>query len=1063
MWALGVKIMMKHRWHFKYLLSLATVSFAISGCFDINDYVNFIPEEPPEPDKPYVPIDPGTIPDQDDDPVNPPGSGGIIPTPDNQPPENGGTSDNGNSGELVIPDTLELEYVTPATGDVRGGYEVRVRGKALADHGTVQFGTLSSPQQIYVNENVVRTVVPAGRLGCVDVTWTQDGESVSAKNAFCYTEKISVTAVEPQILVAGQPTPITIMGAGFDENTTAYFGNAMITPAEMQCVSSEKLTGIMAIDQPGTPTLHIANSSSYDAFTNLITVLPELTVDSLAPAYVISGESPQIIIQGSGFDSNTQIRIGNTAVNPSNVTENQITLPAPSMAPGSYDVLIYDNYRQTRLSSALHYLTSDAKPGLIAVSPQFGSSTGGDTVTLIGSQLPQTGNVTFGTQQAEVLTRTSNTWTIKTPAGTGSVDITLGDHTLNNAFQYITIPQTTSISPEHARVDQNNMTATLTGYGFTDDLRIKFGALESPSVTVQSNNEATAQIPQGSGRVGITLIQNKARVKTNLTFTYDEPSNITGMQPNQAVILGGTTVEIFGRGFQSDMSLWLEDQKIDTLEVKSPNFMTFIAPAHDAGQVTLTLKDKNNQNIDQEILTYFNPSGINTSASGNPINGELHVTVLTVDTAVPIPNATVYIGSDLATSLKRVTDANGRTSFFADELNGAQTVIACAPEHSCNTLQPINASNITLFLEDWHANESDVEIEIPPTPPSDGEMINPIDVTVPYTPKPAYFTGTVGGFGKVDLVSNPNLVRAGIVAQSMLGAYAASYYQDDVYLLRNEGDTYRIRARSGDVALALLCGLYNTQTNEFTPKYIGVKRHQMVTDGAEIVNHLECPLPLNQKQSVKLIDAPLQSGPNMVVANAYLFVGNEGYIGGFMNGKSETDLVVMTRMPPLRDELAEATYAIAAGAYTNMGYPASVFYEYGVKPQNTPIEVGPAAPIPIFLTPTTEDILNTGKLAWKVEHPENVDFYEMTIRMYSSQGARLLWQFYMPGTATTAEFPRIHQWPDDISGQIYVQITAYKSIREGFDFNKFSTGDLRHNYIHSSAYATLFIPDPRRQ
>ena len=1057
--------MAKERWHLRMVLSLSVLGMMMGGCYDINDFVNFIPEEPPKPDTPYVPEDPGTIPDQDTGQTKPPGSGGITPGTDESNP-NGTEPDQGDSsgGELIIPDALELEFITPASGNVRGGYEVRVRGKALEPGGRVQFGALASPQQIYVNKNVVRAVVPEGRPGCVDVTWTQNGESIQAEKAFCYTEEISVTAVEPNVLVAGNPTPVTLHGAGFDTDSTVYFGEQMTSPVDVQITSSETMTGILALENPGKPDLYIANGSSHGVFKGLLEVLPALQVNAVSPLYVLVGETPQLTLDGTGFHTNVKVRVGNTMAAVSQVTENRMEFTAPSLMAGQYDVLVYDDYRQIRLNGAIHYIDKDAAPAIVAVSPQYGSHAGGDTVTVVGNGLPETGNLTFGGTAAEVITRSSHAWTVKTPPGDGRVDVALENDTLPNAFEYVVTPQALNISPQHAVVADETVTAVLTGQGFTQDLRVKFGAFEASSVTVKNSSEAEVIIPQGSGTVGIELIQNKASVKTGLTFTYDEMANITGMSPNQSVILGGTTIEVFGQGFKEGITLWLDGQKIEDLTVHAANQMTFTAPAHEAGEAVIILKDKAGNEIDREILTYFNPSGINTSASGGAINGQLHVTVLTVDTAVPIPNATVYIGSDLATAYKRVTDANGRTSFFHDEIVGAQTVIACAPEHSCNTLQPINASNVTLFLEDWHANDSNAEIVVPPPPPPmDGEMINPIDVTVPYTPKPAYFTGTVGGFGKVDLVSDPNLVRAAVVAQSMLSPYAPSYYQDDVYLLFNEGDTYRIRARSGDVALALICGLYNKTTTEFTAKYIGVKRHQMVTDGAEIVNHLECPLPLNQTQGVKLLDAPLKSGPNVVVANAYLFMGNEGYIGGFMNGKSDTDLVVMTKLPPLRNELAEATYAIAAGAYTNMGYPASVFYAYDVLPQETPIEVGPAAPIPVFLTPTTEDILSTGKIAWKVEHPENVDFYEMTIRMYSSEPSKLLWQFYMPGTATTAEFPLIHQWPADMSGQVYIQLTAYKSIREGFDFNLFSTGDLRHNYIHSSAYATLFIRDPAKQ
>ena len=44
---------------------------------------------------------------------------------------------------------------------------------------------------------------------------------------------------------------------------------------------------------------------------------------------------------------------------------------------------------------------------------------------------------------------------------------------------------------------------------------------------------------------------------------------------------------------------------------------------------------------------------------------------------------------------------------------------------------------------------------------------------------------------------------------------------------------------------------------------------------------------------------------------------------------------------------------------------------------------------------------------------------------------------------------------------LYIQLTAYKSVREGFDFNLFSTAELRYNYIHSSAYVTRSFQNPK--
>jgi len=70
--------------------------------------------------------------------------------------------------------------------------------------------------------------------------------------------------------------------------------------------------------------------------------------------------------------------------------------------------------------------------------------------------------------------------------------------------------------------------------------------------------------------------------------------------------------------------------------------------------------------------------------------------------------------------------------------------------------------------------------------------------------------------------------------------------------------------------------------------------------------------------------------------------GSDGYIGGFMNGSSETDLVVITGLPPLVNPIDDANFSINVGAYTNGAYPASVYTAERVVQTNETLQVGPA-------------------------------------------------------------------------------------------------------------------------
>ncbi|GEM_PF-2272232 len=1056
-----------NRNNYKFLIVAAACCFLAAGCIDTSDFVKYVQEpEPNTPVEPFVPEDPVEPPPQGDDIIHPGGSGGIIGNDDDNPQQPG---TNPGGGQVIEEEVPAIELVTPSSGDIQGGYEVRLHGTKLDDSGTIFFGSIQAPEQIYVNANVIRTTVPAGKKGCVDVTFENGDTKLTLEKGFCYTQDIQYENIAPNIAIANSSVEIQIDGSGFDETTRVFFSNGEQTLplVDPRLQNENRITGLLPVLNTGSITLTLVSEFGYAQIPDALQIVAPFEFSSITPDLIQTGTTPQISIAGDGFDDKTRIRIESQNIQPTFKSPQQLTFQAPAMPAGSYDVLLYNDLQQLRLESALHYYENTGKPQILTLSPKSGSTLGGTQVAIRGVSLPTQGNASFGKTNASVVKRSESEWTVKTPKhDAGLTDVTVGSATLPDAYEFVQIAsgalKLTSISPQNAVVSDETQ-IQLKGSGFDKNTRIFFGPWEATQLTVTNASTIKATIPKGAGTVPVQAIRGNERSNT-LQFTYDEDISIITVTPNQSVFTGKTTVDIYGTGFTKDMTLKIDDKTIETV-YHNPTHLSFTAPSHKAGTESIPLMCSDQTECGKFDFTWFNPTGINTSASGSPISGELHVTVLTVDTAVPIPYATVYVGSNPKTALTGTTDAKGRVSFFDDSLKNAQIVIACAPEHSCNTLQPVNATNITLLLEDWHADDLEPpgEESPEPPPPSDGSIINPIEIVVPFTPTQPYFSGTVGTFGKVELVSDPNLVRAGFVMQSALSPYMMSHDKEDVYLILEEGAKYRIKARKGDVALALVCGLYDVNTSAFYPKYLGVKRHQFVTDGAEIVNHLECPLPLNQTQSIKFVNTPVENF-DQISASAYIFVGSEGYLGGFMNSASLTDLTVIPNLPPLRDTIADANFTFVVNAVYNASQNTpsyTYFYQYNVIPDGSMLEVGPTVSRPTFLTTDSDDILKTGFIAWKIANPEFVDFYALTVRLYASGRSDLLYQFYLPGSATTAEFPTLFEWPKEEGyKQLIVQLTAYKSVRNGFDFNKFSTGDLRYNYIESSATANLVItPD----
>ena len=93
-----------------------------------------------------------------------------------------------------------------------------------------------------------------------------------------------------------------------------------------------------------------------------------------------------------------------------------------------------------------------------------------------------------------------------------------------------------------------------------------------------------------------------------------------------------------------------------------------------------------------------------------------------------------------------------------------------------------------------------------------------------------------------------------------------------------------------------------------------------------------------------------------------------------------------------------------------------------------------------------------------IKKQENVDYYSILIRQVAHYNYQDLWQFYLPGSATSLDFPPMTLDLEPYSTfSIFVSISAYTSAFKGYDFNYFSTMDLRSAYLKSSGYNYMYI------
>ncbi len=204
-----------------------------------------------------------------------------------------------------------------------------------------------------------------------------------------------------------------------------------------------------------------------------------------------------------------------------------------------------------------------AAPTVTGLSPTSGPAAGGTLVTITGTGFTGATAVDFGSTQATGLSVVSDTTiTAESPAGTGTVDVTVvtsgGTSAISPADQFtytaVAAPIVTGISPNSGPAPGGTL-VTITGTGFTGATAVDFGTTPATDVTVVSPTTITADSPAGTGTVDVTVRTpgGTSAISTADDFTYTATvvaaPTVTGISPNTGPAAGGTLVTITGTGF----------------------------------------------------------------------------------------------------------------------------------------------------------------------------------------------------------------------------------------------------------------------------------------------------------------------------------------------------------------------------------------------------------------------------------------------------------------------------------------------------------------------------------
>lgn len=391
-----------------------------------------------------------------------------------------------HSGEAgftyVVPNSLPvITNIDPNTGSTYGGDTITITGQdfriAKDQNGNilkdsdgnpigpdVYFGNVKATKVIYVDYGTLKVVTPPNVPGPVRVSVVNYDTGIGyLDNGFTYVQsKPTISSIIPPKVNVNGTTHVIVMGSNFA--VPVYDGTTIMRPGSKVYIDDVEVANVTVVSGSeikfvapassdiGVKTLKIVNPDGGTVTANIEYVSPvsNPAITKVDPSKGSIAGGTTVTITGSDFRSNVSVYFeGNKAtVVSSSSTEIVVKTPAgdPSLLNVPIDVTVYnvDDGASTTMQGAFTYVKTGANPVITSITPNTGSTRGGDTVTIAGDNFKTGLLVYFGDALAQsVIVNNYTTITVVTPQHTaGKVDVRIlnpdyADAVLSGGFTYV--------------------------------------------------------------------------------------------------------------------------------------------------------------------------------------------------------------------------------------------------------------------------------------------------------------------------------------------------------------------------------------------------------------------------------------------------------------------------------------------------------------------------------------------------------------------------------------------------------------------------------------------------
>ena len=498
---------------------------------------------------------------------------------------------------VEAPTVTELE---PNHGPASGANAVKIKGTDLEGASKVDFGPVEITSGEFLAESGTEIDVeaPAGTAGeTVDVTVTTVGGTSATGSESEYTydfEAPVITGVAPDEGPAAGGQTVTISGEHLTGASKVEFDTTEITSGEFLAESDTEIEVATPSHGAGAVDVSVTTPGGSDTATGAYTYVEAPTVTSCTPSEIPAAGGATVTIEGTDLGGATEVLFGSSPATISTDTATKIEAAAPPHMAGSVTITVV-----TPGGSDTCSITYVAAPTISSVSPDEGPTSGGQTVTIEGTNLENVSAVDFGASAGSGLNEVSATKIeIVTPSGSGTVDVEVttpgGTDTAAGAYTYVAAPTISSVSPDEGPTS-GGQTVTIEGTNLENVSAVDFGASAGSGLNEVSATKIEIVTPSGSGTVDVEVTTPGGSDTAAGAYTYVAAPTVSSVVPGEGPTAGGTVVTITGANLTGASKVEFGgtavtcDGTVAHCKVESGTEVKATSPAHPEGTVDVTV------------------------------------------------------------------------------------------------------------------------------------------------------------------------------------------------------------------------------------------------------------------------------------------------------------------------------------------------------------------------------------------------------------------------------------------------------------------------------------------